>query len=53
MSDLGIPYSYRHMYGFGSHIFSLINAKNKRFWVKFHFKNSRASVTSPMKKLKS
>ena len=37
MSDRGIPYSYRHMHGFGSHTFSLINAKNERFWVKFHF----------------
>ena len=37
MSDRGIPLSYRHMHGFGSHTFSLINAKNERFWVKFHF----------------
>ena len=36
MSDRGIPYSYRHMHGFGSHTFSLINEKNERFWVKFH-----------------
>ncbi len=36
MSDGGIPYSYRHMHGFGSHTFSLINAKSERFWVKFH-----------------
>ncbi len=36
MSDRGIPKSYRHMHGFGSHTFSLINAKNERFWVKFH-----------------
>jgi len=36
MSDRGIPYSYRHMHGFGSHTFSLINAKNERHWVKFH-----------------
>ncbi|NQT39379.1 MAG: catalase, partial [Planctomycetes bacterium] len=35
-SDHGIPRSYRHMHGFGSHTFSLINAKNERFWVKFH-----------------
>ncbi|MEG1546039.1 MAG: catalase, partial [Bacteroides sp.] len=25
-------------HGFGSHTFSFINAKNERFWVKFHFK---------------
>lgn len=37
MSDRGIPYSYRHMHGFGSHTFSMINAKNERVWVKFHF----------------
>lgn len=37
-SDRGTPYSYRHMNGYGSHTFSLINAKNERFWVKFHFK---------------
>lgn len=37
MSDRGIPLSYRHMHGFGSHTFSMINAKNERFWVKFHF----------------
>ncbi|MDP0589696.1 MAG: catalase [Candidatus Endonucleobacter bathymodioli] len=36
MSDRGIPASYRHMHGFGSHTFSLINSENKRFWVKFH-----------------
>jgi catalase len=36
MSERGIPYSYRHMHGFGSHTFSLINANNERRWVKFH-----------------
>ena len=38
MSDRGIPASYRHMHGFGSHTYSLINADNERFWVKFHFR---------------
>ena len=37
MSDRGIPASYRHMHGFGSHTFSFINAGNERYWVKFHF----------------
>lgn len=37
MSDRGIPRSYRHMHGFGSHTFSFINAQNVRHWVKFHF----------------
>ena len=36
MSDRGIPFSFRHMHGFGSHTFSMINAKNERVWVKFH-----------------
>jgi len=38
MSDRGIPASYRHMHGFGSHTFSMINAKNERVWVKFHLR---------------
>lgn len=37
MSERGIPASYRHMHGFGSHTYSFINADNQRFWVKFHF----------------
>ncbi len=37
MSDRGIPATYRHMHGFGSHTFSFINAANERYWVKFHF----------------
>ena len=36
MSDRGLPKSYRHMHGFGSHTFSFLNAQNERFWVKFH-----------------
>jgi catalase len=38
MSDRGIPKSYRHMHGFGSHTYSFINENNERCWVKFHFK---------------
>jgi len=38
MSDRGIPKSLRHMHGFGSHTFSMINALNERVWVKFHFR---------------
>lgn len=37
-SDRGIPQSYRHMHGFGSHTYSFINSNNERFWVKFHFR---------------
>lgn len=38
MSDRGIPRSYRHMHGFGSHTYSMINAEGVRHWVKFHFR---------------
>ncbi len=38
MSDRGLPTDVRHMNGYGSHTYSFINAKNERFWVKFHFK---------------
>lgn len=38
MSDRGTPFSYRNMNGYGSHTYSLINSKNERVWVKFHFK---------------
>jgi catalase len=41
MSDRGIPRTYRHMHGFGSHTFSFINSENQRFWVKFHFKSQQ------------
>lgn len=37
-SDRGTPDGYRFMNGYGSHTYSLINSKNERFWVKFHFK---------------
>ena len=41
MSDRGIPASYRHMHGFGSHTYSFWNAKGERFWVKFHFRTQQ------------
>lgn len=37
-SDRGTPDGYRHMDGFGSHTFSLINAAGERVWCKWHFK---------------
>ncbi|MDR1659271.1 MAG: catalase [Desulfovibrio sp.] len=38
MSDRGLPLSYRHMHGFGSHTYSMINADDKRTWVKYHWR---------------
>ena len=55
MSDRGTPYSYRHLHGFGSHTFSMINGENERVWVKFHFvtkqgiKNFDANEANEMK----
>jgi catalase len=39
--DRGIPASYRHMDGFGSHTFQWVNAAGERSWVKFHFKTDQ------------
>ncbi|WP_428818853.1 catalase [Microbulbifer sp. MCCC 1A16149] len=41
MSDRGIPLSYRHMHGFGSHTFSFWNKEGERFWVKWHLKTQQ------------
>lgn len=41
MSDRGIPKSYRHMHGFGSHTYSFLNKENTRYWVKFHFRTQQ------------
>lgn len=41
MSDRGIPASYRHMHGFGSHTLSFWNDKGERFWVKWHLKSNQ------------
>jgi len=38
MSDRGLPDGYRHMHGFGSHTYSLVNAAGERTWVKFHWR---------------
>ena len=37
MGDRGLPRSWRHMPGFGSHTYQWINAEGERFWVKYHF----------------
>ena len=43
--DRGIPASYRHMNGYGSHTFQWVNAEGERFWVKFHFKTDQGIET--------
>jgi catalase len=41
MSDRGLPQTPMNMNGYGSHTYSLWNAKGERFWVKFHFKTQQ------------
>jgi catalase len=41
MSDRGLPPSPRFMNGYGSHTYSFWNAKQERYWVKFHFKTQQ------------
>ncbi|MYN25484.1 catalase [Duganella levis] len=36
-SSRGTPDGYRHMHGFGSHTYSLINVDGERVYVKWHF----------------
>ncbi|RJF43064.1 catalase [Actinomyces sp. 2119] len=37
MGDRGLPRTWRHMNGYGSHTYMLINEAGERFWTKFHF----------------
>src|SRR6201990_1712167 len=41
MRARGIPKSFRHMHGFGSHAYSFVNAADERIWVKFHFRTGQ------------
>ncbi|XP_074132984.1 catalase isoform X1 [Sminthopsis crassicaudata] len=40
-SDRGIPDGHRHMNGYGSHTFKLINADGKAVYCKFHYKTDQ------------
>jgi len=37
MGDRGIPRTWRHMNGYGSHTYSWVNAAGELFWVRYHF----------------
>ncbi|MEV6006343.1 catalase [Streptomyces sp. NPDC051976] len=39
--DRGIPASYRHMNGYGSHTYQWTNAEGEAFFVKYHFKTNQ------------
>ncbi|WP_053367514.1 catalase KatA [Bacillus sp. FJAT-27245] len=40
-SDRGIPATFRHMHGFGSHTFKWVNDAGEAYWVKYHFKTEQ------------
>ncbi|KAK7893146.1 hypothetical protein WMY93_022298 [Mugilogobius chulae] len=40
-SDRGIPDGFRHMNGYGSHTFKMVNAQGERVYCKFHFKTDQ------------
>ena len=37
MGDRGLPRSWRHMNGYGSHTYMWVNEAGEKFWVKYHF----------------
>ncbi len=41
MGDRGLPRTWRHMNGYGSHTYMWVNAQGERFWVKYHFKTNQ------------
>jgi catalase len=47
-SDRGIPDGYRHMNGYSSHTFSLINAAGELVYVKWHFKTNQSIKNLPV-----
>lgn len=40
-SDRGIPDGFRHMHGYGSHTYSLVNKDGVRTWIKWHFRTKQ------------
>lgn len=49
-ADRGIPDGYRHMNGYGSHTFKLVNAKGEGHYVKFHYKTNQKIKNLPVDK---
>jgi catalase len=47
-SDRGIPDGHRHMHGFGSHTFKLVNAEKKAVYCKFHWKSNQGVRNLPV-----
>ena len=47
MGDRGIPKTYRHMNGYGSHTYLWINAAGEKHWVKYHFHSNQGVAGLP------
>ena len=45
MGDRGIPKSWRHMNGYGSHTYLWVNAEGEKHWVKYHFLSDQGVET--------
>ncbi|MFX4294959.1 catalase [Streptomyces bohaiensis] len=41
MGDRGIPRTWRHMNGYGSHTYLWVNGGGEKFWVKYHIKTDQ------------
>ncbi|HEY0758541.1 MAG TPA: catalase [Acidisarcina sp.] len=48
LGDRGIPDGYRHMDGFSSHTFSLVNSSGEVTYVKWHFKTKQGIKNLPV-----
>jgi len=47
MSDRGIPDGFRHMNGYGSHTFKMVNSMGEAVYCKFHFKTDQGIRNIP------
>lgn len=47
-SDRGIPNGHRHMNGYGSHTFKMVNAKGEAVYCKFHLKTDQGIQNLPV-----
>ncbi|KAK0177842.1 hypothetical protein PV328_001851 [Microctonus aethiopoides] len=49
-SDRGIPDGFRHMNGYGSHTFKLVNDQDEMVYCKFHYKTDQGIKNIPVEK---
>jgi catalase len=45
MGERGLPRTWRHMNGYGSHTYMWINAAGERFWIKYHFHSNQGMAS--------